>query len=293
VRTIDDLNTMMRRAGLPPVRTEEQLEKTKDTYLKRFGNHRMFEQEYYVSFEEMDAAAVYGEAYMSLVKDKRVERFNINRGQPVYVQFDIGASGQHSDATAWIAFQYINGRIFIFDCGEGHGKAVPEYVDVLATKHYFSQIAYIILPWDAEHHEKAVNTTPADMMRSKFPHISVLAKSGKVWKIPNSRQGDYDLVTDIQQTRMQLYNTIIHAGNNEWLIECLEQYKYEFNTKLQEWTSKPLHDRYSHMMDALRYIVQATKELDFFGGQFFDDRDPKASASTSYTEDWTGIWRAS
>jgi hypothetical protein len=293
IRTIDDINTIMRKAGLPPVLTAEQLEMIRDTYLKRFGNDRMFEQEYHCSFEEMDAAAVYGEAYMKMVAEGRVHRFNLNQGHPVYVVFDIGASGMHSDATTWAAWQYINNRIFIYDCGEGHGKALPEYVDILQTKHYFNKIAQIILPWDGDHHEKAVNTTPADMMREKFPHISVLAKSSKVWKLPNSRQGDYDLVTDIQQTRMALYNTYIHETNNERLVECLEQYKYEFDSKRQEWTSKPLHDQYSHMMDALRYIVQATKELDFFGGQFFDDKDTRKVESQSYVEDWSGVWRAS
>jgi hypothetical protein len=47
------------------------------------------------------------------------------------------------------------------------------------------------------------------------------------------------------------------------------------------------------MMDALRYVVQATKELDFFGGEFFGDEAPGKSASRSYEEDWTGVWRAS
>jgi hypothetical protein len=292
VRTIDDLNSIMKREGLPPILTEAELERIEDTYLKRFGNTRMFEQEYHVSFEEMDAAAVYGEALMKMIAEKRIADFNPHQGRPIYVMFDIGASGIHSDATSWIAFQWFNEKLFLLDSGEGHGKAVPEYVDVLRTKHWFPQLARIILPWDAEHHEKAVNTTPADMMREKFPHISVLAKSSKVWKLPNSRQGDYDLVTDIQQTRMALYNTYIHETNNEWLVECLEQYKYEFDSKRQEWTSKPLHDRYSHMMDALRYIVQATKELDFFGGQFFDDKDTAKQVSQDYTQDWSGIWRS-
>jgi hypothetical protein len=292
VRTIDDLNAIMKREGLPPILTEAELERIEDTYLKRFGNTRMFEQEYHVSFEEMDAAAVYGEALMKMIAEKRIADFNPHQGRPIYVMFDIGASGIHSDATSWIAFQWFNEKLFLLDSGEGHGKAVPEYVDVLRTKHWFPQLARIILPWDAEHHEKAVNTTPADMMREKFPHISVLAKSSKVWKLPNSRQGDYDLVTDIQQTRMALYNTYIHETNNEWLVECLEQYKYEFDSKRQEWTSKPLHDRYSHMMDALRYIVQATKELDFFGGQFFDDKDTAKQVSQDYTQDWSGIWRS-
>src|SRR6478609_11268774 len=287
IRTIDDLNEMMKRAGLPPVRSQHQLDMDREAYFKRFGNDRMFEQEYYCSFEEMDAAAVYGEAYMKMEIEQRIYDFNLNDGHPVFVAFDIGASGMHSDATAWIAFQWINGRMWLYDCGEGHGKALPEYVDVLREKHYFSKIAQIILPWDGEHHEKAVNTTPADMMRQKFPNVAVLAKSNKVWKIPGSRAGDYDLITDIQQVRIQLYNTIIHSANCDWLMSCLEQYKYEYNAKLQEWSGKPLHDKYSHMMDALRYVVQATKELQFFGGNMFEAAGGSAS---TYTEDWSGVW---
>jgi hypothetical protein len=288
-RTIDDLNTMMKREGLPLVRSEAQLEQDRDAYRKRFGNDRMFEQEYYCSFEEMDAAAVYGEAYMTMVEEQRIYDFNLNTAHPLYVVFDIGASGMQSDATAWLAFQWINGRMWLYDCGEGHGRALPEYVDLLREKHWFGHVAQMILPWDGDHHEKAVNTTPADMMRTKFPNVSVLAKSGKVWKIPGSRSGDYDIITDIQQARMQLYNTIVHKANGDWLTECFENYKYEFNYKLQEWTSKPLHDKYSHMMDAYRYAVQATKELDFFGGNFFEQ--PGASTgSVSYTEDWSEVW---
>jgi hypothetical protein len=290
VRTIDDLNAMMKREGLPPVRSELQLEKTRDAYLKRFGNDRMFEQEYYCSFEEMDAAAVYGEAYMKMLEEKRIHDFNLDPGRPVFVVFDIGASGQQSDATSWIAFQWFNNRLFIYDCGEGHGKALPEYVDILRTKHYFNRIEQIILPWDGEHHEKAVNTTPADMMKLKFSNVAVLAKSNKVWKIPNSRNQWGDVITDIQATRLALYNTVINATNCQWLLECLENYKYEFNNKEQQWSAKPLHDKHSHMMDALRYAVQATKEIEFFGGNFFDSSNG-APASTDYEQDYSGVWR--
>lgn len=289
IRDIDDLNKIMKQEGLPPVLTEEELERIRDTYLKRFGNDRMFEQEYYVSFEEMDAAAVYGEAYMQMTRDQRIHEFNLNPAHPVYVAFDIGSSGMQSDATSWITFQWINGRLFLYDCGEGHGRALPEYVDVLQTKHYFNKIGAMILPWDGDHHEKAINTTPADMMRERFPNVAVLAKSNKVWKIPGSRANDYNIVTDIQQTRMMLYNTIIHATNCQWLLECLENYKYDFNNRLQMWTQQPLHDKHSHMMDALRYAVQAVKELDFFSGKFFDGPG-NGQKSVSYEEDWSGVW---
>ena len=288
IRSIDDLNEMMRREGLPPVRTQDQLDQDREAYRRRFGNDRMFEQEYFCSFEEIDAAAVYGEAYMKLMEEKRATNFNLDSGHPVYVVFDIGSSGQHSDATSWIAFQWINGKHFIYDCGEGHGKALPEYVEELRARPWFQKLAQIILPWDADHHEKAVNTTPADMMRKVFPNTVVLAKSNKVFKLSNGRSADYSEITDIQQTRMALYNTLIHSVNCDWLLECLENYKYEFNSKLQQWSDRPLHDRYSHMMDALRYMVQATKEVDFFGGTFFDA--PGGQKITKYEEDWSGVW---
>lgn len=292
IRTIDDLNEMMVREGLPPVRSEAQLEQTREDYQKRFGNSRMFEQEYYCSFEEMDAAAVYGEAYMKMVAEKRVTDFNLNPAHPVYVMFDIGSAGQQSDATAWIAFQWYNGKLFLYDSGEGHGRALPDYIDdPLRMKHYFNRIAQVILPWDGEHHSAAVNETPADMVRLKFPNVAVLAKSNKVWRIPDSRNRWGDEITDIQATRMALYNTVVHETNNSWLLECMENFKYEFNNKEQQWTSKPLHDKHSHMMDALRYVVQATKELDFFGGGLYDTGQGSTSQpSVSYEEDWSGVW---
>lgn len=289
VRTIDDLNAIMKANGLPEVLTARDLEIIRETYFRRFGNARMFEQEYYCSFEEMDAAAVYGEAYMAMESEKRITDFNLDPGHPVFVVFDIGASGVQSDATAWIAFQWINNKLFLYDCGEGHGRALPEYVDDLQARHYFHKMAAIILPWDGDSHERAVNTTPADMMRLRFPNVAVLAKSGKVWKIPGARSGDSSLITDIQQTRMQLYNTIVHASNCQWLLECLENYKYEFSSKLQMWTDKPLHDKHSHMMDALRYAVQAVKELDFFAGKFYD-MPGQHEAAIDYEQDYTEIW---
>ena len=288
-RTIEDLNAMMKGSGLPAVMSEAKLEEVEETYFKRFGNNRMFMQEYYVDFEEMDAAAVYGEAFIKLVAEKRNTEFNLDPGHPVFVAFDIGSSGLHSDATAWIAFQWINNKLFLFDCGEGHGKALPEYVDVLRTKPWFPKLQQIILPWDGDHHEKAVNTTPADMMRKAFPNVAVLAKSNKVWKIPGSRQGDHDLITDIQQVRMQLYNTIVHPVNCDRVLECMENYKYEYNSKLQMWSGKPLHDKYSNMMDALRYTVQSTKELEFFGGNWFDSSNTNEK-SRDYGEDWSNVW---
>jgi len=300
IRTIDDLNNMMIAHGLPPVRSQQQLELDREAYLRRFGNARMFEQEYYCSFEEMDAAAVYGEALSRIMAERRNRAFNWDRGHPVYVAFDIGSSGKHSDATAWIAFQFFNNQLFLIDCGEGHGMALPEYVDVLAQRPWFNQLEQIVLPWDGDHHETAVNTTPADMMRQRFPRVAVLAKGTNIWTVkglPNTDSAD--LITMVQQVRLQLYNTHINGlqedehkdtirPNCDRVLECMENYKYSYNQKLQEWSPFPVHDKYSHMMDALRYVVQAIKELGFFGGALYDNSQRPDSGS--YIEDYSDVW---
>lgn len=284
LRTIDDLNEIMRNHGLAPVKSPAELEKSKDSYVKKFGNTRLFEQEYYCSFELMDQAGVYAEAQERILADGRFTNFNINPAHPVYVTFDIGASGKHSDATSWVVWQWFNGTLFIYDCGEGHAKPLPEYVDVLAPKPYFNKIASMILPWDAEMHNAAISSTPADMLRLRFPHVDVLAKSMRVHRGVGN-YGD-DEITDIQATRLQLYNTVIHATNCKPLWDHMSEYKYEFNHKLQEWSNKPVHDKHSHMMDAVRYTVQATKELDLFGG-----RPSQSEGSSDYSgQAWAGIW---
>ena len=307
IRTIDDCNEIMRRHGLAPVLSQQQLEQIEENYLKLFGNSRMFEQEYHCSFEEMDSAAVYGEAYSKILAEHRDRPFNWERGKPIYVAFDIGSSGTQSDATAWIAFQYFNNQLFLIDCGEGHGMALPEYVDVLHTKPYFNQIAQIILPWDGDHHEVSIRTTPADMMRERVQSlgitVAVLAKGTNIWTVkglPNT--GSADIITMVQQVRLTLYNTHINGlseeekknkskidrPNCDLLMECFENYKYAYNTKLQMWSPFPVHDKYSHLMDALRYVVQAVKELNFFGGSLF--ATGSGARSMSYEEDYSSVW---
>lgn len=301
LRTIDDLNAIMKRYGLPPVKTQESLEKTAATYLMRFGNARMFEQEFYCSFEEIDAAAVYGEVLSRLQKEKRDEPFNWAREHPMYVAFDIGSSGKHSDATAWIAFQWVNEKLYLIDCGEGHGIALPEYVDVLQSKPWYSQLAQIILPWDGDHHEVAIRETPADMMRKRFPSVAVLAKGTNIWKtsgLPNTDSAD--IITMVQSVRLQLYKTYINGlsekekgqattrPNCDRIIDCMENYKYAYNNKMQQWSEYPVHDKYSHMMDALRYVVQATKELEFFNGSLYTTGQQRKSLD--YIEDYSGVW---
>jgi len=301
IRGIDDLNAIMLRHGLKPILTQAQLEKIEETYLKRFGNARMFQQEYHVSFEEMDAAAVYGEALGAIKREDRDEAFNWFRDRPIYCAFDIGSAGKHSDATAWIAFQWDPGskKLYLIDCGEGHGKALPEYVDVLQQKPWFNQLQQIILPWDGDHHVAAITTTAADLMRERFQNVYVLAKGTNIWTVrglPNTDSSD--IITMVQSVRLQMYNTYINGlrpnelantdrPNCDRVLECMEQYKYSYSESTGDYSPYPVHDQYSHMMDALRYVVQATKEINFFGTL---PNSNNSGSTRDYEEDYSGVY---
>ncbi len=87
-----------------------------------------------------------------------------------------------------------------------------------------------------------------------------------------------------------MYNMVVHKGNCQWMLECFENYKYKFDTAAGIYSNKPMHDKHSHMMDTVRYVVQATKELEFFGERFFDTPGSASQQNVSYTEDWSGVW---
>jgi hypothetical protein len=301
IRGIDDLNAIMRNAGAAPLLTQAQLEVIEESYRRRFGNIRMFAQEYHCSFEEMDASAVYGEALMQLKAEKRHSSFNYFRERPVYVAFDIGSAGKHSDATAWIAFQWdaSSKKLYLIDCGEGHGKALPEYVDELARRPWFGQLQQIILPWDGDHHVAAINTTAADLMRERFPNVYVLAKGTNIWTVKGLPNTDAaDVITMVQSVRLQMYNTFINGlqddennsttrPNCDRVLDCMENYKYSYNESTGEYSPYPVHNKYSHMMDALRYVVQATKEIAFFGTLVSSN---VGSRTSNYEEDYSGYY---
>jgi len=141
------------------------------------------------------------------------------------------------------------------------------------------------------------------MMRQRFPNVAVLAKGSNIWTtkgLPGTENAD--IITQVQQVRMALYNTYINGRTDEektvlaWgaepnadlVLNCMENYKYSFNNKEQQWSPYPVHDKFSHIMDALRYVEQSTRELDFFSGSLYDSAAKVPSGD--YVDDWKGYW---
>ena len=48
-------------------------------------------------------------------------------------------------------------------------------------------------------------------------------------------------------------------------IDCLRQYRRQYNETMQVWAERPLHDWTSHCADAFRYLAIGRKEFSDWG----------------------------
>ena len=231
---------------LSPLYTEEEIERLKDVYLRRFGNLNLYYQEYECKFHTVNAGLVY-QAIQQLEEEKRYTRFSLQRNHPIYFAWDISSKDKVSDATSCVVWQQIEGSMFIYDCFETRGKSLIDCVREMQTKPYFDQIRFGALPWDSD--RTASSMSPIEEVTKAFPKIN--------WRSLQKERVD----RGIQVVRNQLPNMWINSDNCSWLLECFNNYEYKRLEAADDWAAKPMHNRYSHLMDAVRYACMANEEM--------------------------------
>lgn len=234
--------------GYKHLYTPEDIEKLKSEYLREYGDLNLFYQENYCDFTKVNSGLIY-KGIEQLIKDGRYCDYNLDTEKPVYMAWDISSKGKVSDATACIVFQYINGRMIIFDWFEARGMSLVECVQELAKRDYFHLIRFAALPWDSD--RSASSETPLEECKRMFPNIN--------WHALEQERVD----RGIQLVRGYLKNMIINAARCRYVREAFESYEYKRLSKEDNWTAKPRHDRWSHIMDAVRYAAMAIKEIDY------------------------------
>lgn len=234
--------------------SDEQLETIRQRCIRRTGNDRLFRQEYMCEFTAVNAGLVYGGVEV-LMKEKRYTQFNLDSSRPVYAAFDISSKGAYTDATSAIIYQYYNGKMFIYDIFEERGKSLVECLAELSQRDYFHLIRFIALPWDSE--RSASSETPIEEAQRMFPNI-------KFHALDKER-----IDRGIQLVRNMMPNMVINSAKCDYLLDALNNYEYKWHDSLEDWSAKPIHNKWSHICDALRYAVMALKEIKYF--QLNDD----------------------
>lgn len=232
--------------------SDEFLEEIRQRYIRKFGNDNMFRQEFLCEFMAVNAGLVYP-AIEILRKEGRYQPLNIDRRYPVYIGWDISSKGKESDWTSILVFQYFEGRFRIIDFFEDNRMAVVECAQELSKRPYFHLIHSAFMPWDAD--RSGSKSSPLEECARAFPNIA--------WrKLTRTYEAD-----GINRVRMLFPNMLINSGSDDgdcdWLMECFESWEYHEFTSLEDWSAKPKHDRYSHLMSTVRYSADAIAEFEF------------------------------
>jgi phage terminase large subunit len=169
------------------------------------------------------------------IKDQII-RVPYDYNASVITAWDLGLD----DATAiWFA-QYVGKEIHIIDYYEASGNALDHYVSILREKGY--NYEQHILPHDVKVKELGTGKSRLEVLSNMgLNNIKVCPMLG--------------IEDGIQQVRAMLNRCWFDKDNTERGLECLRQYRREWDDNLKSWRGRPLHDWTSHGADAFRYLA--------------------------------------
>src|SRR5262249_23171378 len=154
---------------------------------------------------------------------------------PVHTAWDLGMD----DSTAiWFA-QIVGKEIHVIDYYEASGEALPHYAKLLHGKPY--SYGDHFLPHDAEAREMAAGKTRTET-------LAPLGLRGRIVRRQKMEDG-------INAARLLLPRCWFDAVKCRRGIECLRQYRRDWDEKLHAFRSQPRHDWASHAADAFRYLA--------------------------------------
>ena len=199
------------------------------------------QQEFYCSF----TLGVEGSYYAKYVQEARDEGRIGNvpwaKQSRVYTAWDLG----FGDSTAIVFYQVCGQEIHVIDYYENHGEGLPHYASVLKDKPYV--YADHFAPHDIDSHSFSSGLSAKEVGVDLGINFIVLP----TLKI--------SIDSGIEALRGIFPRIWIDETRCKGLIKCLENYRKEFDQRLEVYKNRPLHDKYSHGADAARYLAIAMK----------------------------------
>lgn len=197
-----------------------------------------YDQEFECSFEAAILGAIYAKDINIAKAQGRIGRVAWEPQKLVNTAWDIG----EGDSTAIWFWQWNGITPRVIDYYETHGEKVPHYAGVLKSKGYSYDTIY--LPHDAEHKHADAQNTFAGQLRDMGFNVQVLS--------PGS------LEQGINKARLFIAKAEIDAERCKAGLEALAYYRWDYNDRLAEYKTKPIHDWSSHGADAWRYMAMSS-----------------------------------
>jgi len=202
---------------------------------KREMGEEKYQQEFECSFHASVEGSYYGKQVNELESKGQV--CNIERDDlcKTYVAWDLGMG----DSTSiWVA-QTVGQEIRLLDYIENHGQGLDWYVRELTNRGWHK--APQLLPHDVQVRELGTGRSRLEVLQDAGLDCTVVPRLG---------------VDDgIQAVRRLLPRCWFNTQATKQGLDCIRNYRREFDEKRQVFYDKPLHDWSSHGADAFRYLA--------------------------------------
>jgi hypothetical protein len=181
------------------------------------------------AFEASIEGAYFATQMTTMRKQGRICRLPI-LDAPVYTTWDLGLN----DSTAICFWQDVGMERRLIDYHEAHGESWGYYAGILAGKGYHYSRHY--MPHDAGHRVQMVDKTPS---RAELAQQAGVAPVDVLKRIATEKDG-------IDASRAFFPRVYIDEERCGRLIECLDNYRKEWDDRLGVWKDKARHDEFSH-----------------------------------------------
>lgn len=236
ILTVDDT----RRNDGTPV-----LDKSKiDRMINDFGwSEAKARQELWCDFSSAVVGAVFGSQMAEVQKEKRMYNFPVLNDRPVHTAWDLG---QHDSTAIWF-FQVYPDYVHVVGYYENSFRQLSHYVNVV---HKFREDHGIVFGNHWFPHDGKNKTGPR----------------GESWQMRGRQLGLNTQVLTverksilIERARSMFRIFKFNQSNCQRGIDCLLEYKFQYNEAMQLVGNSPVHNWASHGADAFLYMCKAIK----------------------------------
>lgn len=199
-----------------------------------------YRQEFECSFDAAVEGSYYGQMLNELEEKKHMQDIPREELSRTFTAWDLGMG----DSTSiWVA-QLVGTEVRLIDYYENHGVGLDHYVKWIKDNDYLK--AEHILPHDVRVRELGTGKSRLEMLEDSGLEVKIAPRMG--------------LDDGIQAVRRLLPRCWFNVPKVQTGLNCLRNYRRDYDEKRKIFYERPLHDWSSHGSDSFRYLALGLDE---------------------------------
>lgn len=199
-----------------------------------------YRQEFECSFDAAVEGSYYGTILNELEDKKHMQEIPREELSRTFTAWDLGMG----DSTSiWVA-QLVGTEVRLIDYYENHGVGLDHYVKWIKDNDYLK--AEHILPHDVRVRELGTGKSRMEMLEEAGLEVKISPRMG--------------LDDGIQAVRRLLPRCWFNVPKVQTGLNCLRNYRRDYDEKRKIFYERPLHDWSSHGSDSFRYLALGLDE---------------------------------